>query len=79
MNDLKALAACNGIVAWFPRFTGGSQQIGTSMEVCFARHQVGIPAIIYACPDVAKHPWLTVHGTVFTTIGPLIAELKKYG
>ena len=76
-GDLKAIAKSKGIVAWFPRLVG-YPHIGTSMEICFARHVIGIPVIIYANPDVAKHPWLNVYGKVFTQISPLIEELKKY-
>lgn len=79
LNDLQAISKCQGLLAWFPRYPGGSQQVGTSMEVCFARHVVGIPVIIYAHDEIAQHPWLQVHGAVFTHIAPLIVELRKYG
>jgi hypothetical protein len=79
VTDLELIRTCKGLVAWFPRFTGGSPQIGTSMEVFYARHACGIPVVIYANPDVATHPWLVAHGTVCTTVGAVIDELKKHG
>jgi hypothetical protein len=79
VRDLELIRSCKGLLAWYPRFTGGSLQIGTSMEVFFARHACGIPVVLYANPDAAQSPWLVAHGTVCTTVGGVLDELKKYG